>query len=80
LAVAAIPRQSAVFDERRNTSRVWPVPPDALPNARRALISLRNTDPALVQWIEDGYPTLTELEHIERFGAAYKSHRSRRAA
>ncbi len=25
----------AVFDERRNSSRVWPVPPTALPEALR---------------------------------------------
>jgi len=60
------------FDERRNTSRVWPVPPNALPEALRSLRALRLSDPALVQWIEEGHPTLTEAEHLERFGAPYK--------
>lgn len=36
----------AVFDERRNTSRVFPVPPDALPNALRALAAFRRSNPA----------------------------------
>ena len=67
------------FDERRNTSRVWPVPPNALPDALRSLTALRRTDPALVQWIEDGHPNLTEADHLERFGEPYRR-RPRRAA
>ena len=66
------------WDERRNTSQVFPVPPDALPNALRALAALRRDQPALVQWIEDGHPTLTEAEHLERFGEPYRCVRSRR--
>ena len=69
----ALPRQSSVFDESRNTSRVRPPAPDALPNALRALAQLRRSDPALVQWLEDGHPTLTDAEHVERFGAPYSA-------
>jgi hypothetical protein len=68
-----IPRQSSVFDERRNTSRVWPVPPDALPAALKAL---RTLDPALRRWIEDGHPRLTDDEHLARFGEAYRAARA----
>lgn len=67
------------FDERRNTSRVWPVSPLALKDALAALAALRRNDPALVRWIEDGHPTLTETEHLTRFGEPY-SRRPRRVA
>jgi phage N-6-adenine-methyltransferase len=61
-AKPSIPAQGGyVWDEHRNTSRVWPVPPDALPTALRALKTL---DPALRQWIEEGHPLLTEEEHL----------------
>lgn len=76
-----VPRQpGATFDERRNTSRVFKVPPDALPAALRALAALRRSDPALVQWLEDGHPRLTEAEHVARFGETFVSRRSRKAA
>ena len=72
----AIPRQGGfVFDEHRNTSRVRPVPPDALPAALRACAGV---DPALRQWLVDGHPTLTEAEHFARFGCAYETTRSRK--
>lgn len=63
-----IPRQSTGWDERRNTSRVFPVHPDALP---QALAALRRIDPALRAWVEAGAPRLTEAEHLERFGAPF---------
>ena len=68
------------FNEHRNTSRVWPVPPTALPAAKRALESLRRDDPALVQWLADGAPNLTHEEHLRRFGVPYQSVRARRPA
>lgn len=71
-------RNVAVFDERRNTSRVFTVPPDALPDARRALAQLRRDEPALVAWIAAGAPRLTEQEHVERFGEPYQAGTSRR--
>lgn len=74
----SLPRQSAVFDDRRNSSRVRLPAPDALPNALRELARLRATQPALVRWIEDGYPTLTEAEHLERFGEPYRPSSRRR--
>jgi len=74
----AIPLQGGyVWDEHRNSSRVFPVPPDALPNALRALTSL---DPALRRWIEDGHPNLTDDEHFRRFGEPFKATRSKKAA
>ena len=68
----SIPKQASVWDDKRNTSRVQPVPPNVYPDAMRALARLRATHQALVQWIEDGYPTMTEAEHYERFGEPYK--------
>jgi hypothetical protein len=74
----AIPRQGGfVFDEHRNTSRVWPVPPDALP---AALAALRSLDPDLRRWIEDGAPNLTDAEHVARFCEPYQATRSRRTS
>jgi hypothetical protein len=75
----SVPRQSAVWDRRRNTSQVHAVPPDALPRALSALRVLRATDPALVTWLQDGHPNLTEHEHRERFGCDY-TRRPRRVA
>ena len=68
----SLPRQHVSYDERRNTSRVFPVTVQDGENARRAVTALRRTDPALVQWIEDGHPRLTEAEHIQRFGVPYE--------
>jgi hypothetical protein len=67
-----IPRQASVWDERRNSSRVFPVPPDALPNALRALAAFRRAAPEHAAWIDEGFPTLTEREHLERFGEQYQ--------
>lgn len=74
-----IPRQTSPhgrFNEHRNTSRVFQVPPDALPAAQKACSGI---DPALRRWIEDGHPTLTQDEHVARFGAPYETTRSRKA-
>ena len=73
-----IPKQTSRWDEHRNTSQVFPVPPDALPNALRSLAALRRDQPALVQWLADGHQTLTEAEHLERFGEPYRGIGSRR--
>jgi hypothetical protein len=67
----SIPRQVSVWDERRNTSRVFRPPPDALPNALAALAVFRRAAPEHVAWIEGGFPTLTEREHAARFGEQY---------
>lgn len=66
----AVPRQSAIWDERRNTSSASRVPPNALPEA---LAALRRVPPELRRWIVDGAPRLTEAEHLERFGEPYKA-------
>jgi hypothetical protein len=71
-------RNVAVFDQRRNTSRVWAVPPTARPDAMRALERLRHDDPELVSWIEAGAPRLTDAEHVARFGEPYAASLSRR--
>lgn len=75
----SLPRQHTPYDERRNSSAVFPVPPDALPNVRRALAAFERDYPAMQSWICEGAPTLTEDEHLIRFGEPYKSHRGRRA-
>jgi hypothetical protein len=68
----SVPRQTSVWDERRNSSRVHPVPPNVYPDAMRALAHFRRTNPAHVRWIEEGYPNLSEAEHVARFGKPYK--------
>lgn len=73
----SLPYAAARFDERRNSSRVFPVPPDALPNALRALAGLRGEYPELVAWIEEGAPNLTAAEHYARFGEDYDRPRKR---
>lgn len=45
-----------------------PVDPNALTALAYALKYMRESQPALVEWIEGGYPTLTEREYVERFG------------
>jgi hypothetical protein len=73
----AIPRQSSVWNERRNTSRVFPVPPGAVEDAERALRRWQAENPAHAQWILNGYPTLTDDEHVARFGVAYDAKQTR---
>lgn len=62
----------STFNHRRNTSRVFPVPPGSLEAAQRSLEQFAQDHPAHAQWIKDGYPTLTDAEHVERFGKPYK--------
>jgi hypothetical protein len=65
----------AEWDYGRNTSAVRPPAPGALKRALQALAALRARDPALYKWISDGHPTLTEAEHIARFGGPYTPRR-----
>jgi hypothetical protein len=67
----ALPRQASWWNHSRNTSAVFQPPPNALPDARRALAILRRDHPDLVQWLLNGHPTMTEAEHFERFGVHY---------
>lgn len=69
----SIPRQTPWWDQRRNSSAVIPPAPDALANAQRALRAFRESYPALVAWIEDGHPRLTDAEHVARFGVPYEA-------
>jgi hypothetical protein len=74
----AIPRQSSAWDERRNSSRVFPVPPGAVEDCDRALARWQAENPAHAQWILDGYPTLTDDEHVARFGVKYERSKRKR--
>jgi hypothetical protein len=74
----AIPRQSSVWDERRNSSRVFPVPPGAVEDCDRALARWQAEEPAHARWILDGCPTLTDAEHVARFGVPYTATKRRR--
>jgi hypothetical protein len=73
----SLPRQTSRFDEHRNTSRVWPVTEQDAENARRALAAFHRSNPALVKWLEDGHPRLTDDEHVARFGESYSGVKSR---
>jgi hypothetical protein len=66
-----------IWDEHRNTSRVFPVPPGALDAAAAALARFRIDSPAHAEWIESGHPTLSDDEHVSRFGEVYDGARSR---
>lgn len=62
----------AVWDEHRNTSRVFDVPHTAIDDAERALASLRRTDQKLVAWLEAGAPPIhSEADHVRWFGCRY---------
>jgi hypothetical protein len=74
-----VPANVARFDERRNSSRVFPVPPDAHKDVLRAVAAWREREPAAYRWLADGHPRLTEDDHVARFGEPYKQ-RPRRAA
>jgi hypothetical protein len=70
-----VPGDKAAWDERRNTSRRIEPPPDAAEKALESCAALRRSDPALVKWIEDGHPTMTEQEHYDRFKCRYEHRR-----
>lgn len=75
----AIPYQGAPrFDEHRNTSRVWSVSPGAADDADKAIRRWAAENPAHAKWITDGYPTLTDDEHVVRFGESYATTRRKR--
>lgn len=66
--------------DSRNTSAVRQPSPFALEDLTRELERMRGEQPELVEWIEAGYPTLTEAEHVERFGEPYRAGRRRRSS
>ena len=69
----SLPRQHTPYDEHRNSSQVFPVPPNALPDARRALAAFERDYPELYSWICEGHPGMTEDEHRIRFGEPYQA-------
>lgn len=78
----AIPRGPRVgFDERRNTSRVFAVPPGAVEEADRALRAWARANPRHAAWVAAGAPPInSQDDHIRRFGEPYDpaSRRARR--
>jgi hypothetical protein len=70
----------AVFDEHRNSSRVWPVPPTALPEAEVALALFKRNQPDLYGWVASGAPLLTHGRHAALFGEPYKATLTRKAS
>jgi len=76
----SIPKQTSLWDPKRNTSQVFPVTLQDVENARRALEAYKRDYPAHYQWIIDGPPNLTEAEHVQRFGEHYKGVRARKRA
>jgi hypothetical protein len=68
----SIPKQSSVWDERRNTSLVIPPPPGAAADALKAVRSYMRRYPRHARWIVDGHPNMTDDEHYARFGMPYK--------
>lgn len=68
----SIPKQAVIWDESRNSSRERRPEPNAVRNALASLAALRRSDPALVQWVLDGHPNLTDDEHVARFGVSYR--------
>lgn len=65
--------KAARWDPKRNTSMVQPVPPDALPNALRALAAYRREHPEVYAYIAAGSPAIqTQDDHIRWFGRPYE--------
>lgn len=76
--VNAIPPQASVWDRRRNTSQVQPVPSDSWRQAVAALERWAAENPGHARWIADGYPSMSEAEHRDRFGEPYRKTPRRR--
>lgn len=62
------------WDHRRNTSETRPGEGTAQA-ALAALARFRAQNPEHAAWIEQGYPTLTNAEHVARFGVPYEGRR-----
>lgn len=66
----------AVFDEHRNTSRVFDVPPEAVDEARDALERFARANPRHVAWLAAGAPSIrSEADHLRWFGEPYATGR-----
>lgn len=69
----SVPRQSSIWDERRNTSQVHLPPPTAVNDALKALRKLRMSAPRFVRWLEEGAPAIhSDKDHYLKFGKPYK--------
>lgn len=68
----------AVWDDHRNSSRVFPVSPQDVANAERALAAFKASQPDLYAWVARGAPTPTEAQHVAWFGGSYKAARARK--
>ncbi len=63
----------ARFDERRNTSRVFGVDPQAQDAAARESARFRNRCPRMVAWLRAGAPPIrSDDDHRKWFACAYK--------
>jgi hypothetical protein len=73
MGAVSIPRVSRVtWDEHRNTSRVFPVPPGAVEAADRALRAWTRENPKHAAWVAAGAPPINSQEdHVEWFGEPY---------
>ena len=70
----------AVWDERRNSSRVFPVSQEDVENAQTALARFKASQPDLYEWVASGAPNLTEGQHVAMFGEQYRATRSKKAS
>jgi hypothetical protein len=67
----AIPKQGSRWDERRNTSRVFPVPAGAAERAT-AITRWASENPRHAAWLTAGAPPIrSDAEHLEWFGEPY---------
>lgn len=70
----------SVFDERRNTSRVFPVSPEDVERYESAIAKLNRDDPKLIAWLEAGAPPIhSEDDHHRWFGETYAASTRRKA-
>jgi hypothetical protein len=71
----SIPRvPGATFDERRNTSRVFPVDPGANAACTAASRAWARAAPQHYAWIKAGAPPIaTQEDHVRWFGVEYAS-------
>jgi len=65
------------WDHQRNSSEVRGGSVNAA-EALRALAAFRRSSPEHAAWIESGYPTLTEAEHLAMFDKPYDGFARRR--
>lgn len=73
MTAGAIPAQRPVYDERRNSSQVHPVDPQAGDACRRACRAWAIKNPRMFAWLKSGAPPIRSHEqHREVFGVPYR--------